>query len=223
MYICSCQVSYWPSVKSVLLSLQNGNGWLQSVQVLYWRCFCSSRHSSNESSSGYTGHRVIFIPGSHPLILSNTQQIKFPRFLPGPRAHYAYHPTLSSTISLTESEHRAALDRDQCRVRSLWLFETFSNMILSLKRLLREWNYQFMCKLGHYVIYIVSLSNESDKLAVLSDTLSFRWDHFSNVEECWSWTQWRNGRLSRCWAPLPHTSTPTTVTQHHSTARHTNR
>ena len=77
----SCQVSYWSSVKSVLLSLQNGNGWLQSAQVLYWRSFCFSRHSSNESS-GSSGHWVIFISGFHPLILGNTQQIKFPRFLP---------------------------------------------------------------------------------------------------------------------------------------------
>ena len=77
----SCQVSYWSSVKSVLLSLQSGNGWLQSAQVLYWRSFCFSRHSSNESS-GSSGHWVIFISGFHPLILGNTQQIKFPRFLP---------------------------------------------------------------------------------------------------------------------------------------------
>ena len=112
----SCQVSYWSSVKSVLLSLQSGNGWLQSAQVLYWRSFCFSRHSSNESS-GWSGHWVIFISGFHPLILGNTQQIKFPRFLPCRPIMLIIRPWAQQS-RFNRIRTIRTLDCDQCGVRS---------------------------------------------------------------------------------------------------------
>ena len=101
----SCQVSYWSSVKSVLLSLQNGNGWLQSAQVLYWRSFCFSRHW------------VIFISGFHPLILGNTQQIKFPRFLPCRPIMLIIRPWAQQS-RFNRIRTIRTLDCDQCGVRS---------------------------------------------------------------------------------------------------------